>query len=375
MHGTKNKNTYQDNKVRNTAFICLKLSVFIVISAGIVDIQKGRANELISIAELKDIGMQLKTSEKKLHNLKSYSEVWLEKGKNPKDPCNTWQETPIYVKSIMWSDGQPGGKIKVDVKKQVLEGWITDAEPGPYSEHSFSDSFDGTTGRSIINSGGFLGKTVPIKEGVISTQKPQSLDDSWCVMYTGRGFTTNFFRVNSQGTLLSDLFIFADDPNSKVMTCFEFTWEKLKGVECIKISSREIKNHNWSERWWLDPARGFALMRYEYTVVLGDKTEAFRKLIEIQELKEVTEGVWWPIRATCITEPLRAGEDYTRMVYRASEIIANDPNFDNSVFTLNFPKGCHVDDTVNRKNYIVDENLNMIAEPPHFKTIRQTDGG
>jgi hypothetical protein len=377
MHRTKDKNTCQDNEVHSTTFICLRLSVFIMISAGVIDIQKGRANESFSVFELKEIGIHIKTSEKKLHNLKGCAEVWLEKGKNPKDPCNTWQETPIYVKSIMWSDGQPGGKIKVDVKKQVLEGWITDAEPGPYSEHSFSDSFDGTTGRSIINSSGFLGKTVPIKEGVISTQKPQSLDDNWSFMYTGREFTTNFFRVNSQGTLLSDLFIFADDPNSKVMTCFEFTWEKLKGVECIKISSREIKNHNGCERWWLDPARGFALIRYEHTVVLGDKTEAFKRLVEIQELREVTEGVWWPIKATCITEPLRAGENYTRMVYHASEVVANDPNFNNNVFTIEFPRGYKIDNTITHKNYIVDANLNMIEEPnykPKTKIIQRFDG-
>ncbi len=338
---------------------CLILSIYIIITAGIIDLQKVRANDTISISELKEIGLRIKTSEKKLQNIKVCSEVWLEKTNNPKDPCSLWQQTPIYVKSTMWSDGQPESKIRVDVQKQVLEGWITNTEQGPYSESVFSNSFDGNRGRSINKAHGILGKAIPLNKGIISNQKPQDLNDRWSFRYTGREFTTNFFRLNSQGTLLSDLLILSDDPNSKVMTCFEFTWENLKGAECIKISSREIKGHNWNERWWLDSARGFALMRYEHTVVLGDKTEAFKKLIEIQELREINEGVWWPIRATCITEPPHSGGDYMRMVYHASEVVANDPNFDNSIFTFDFPKGYEVDDKVTGKTYVVDDvNVN-----------------
>jgi hypothetical protein len=278
----------------------------------------------------------------------------------------------------MWSDGQPGGKIRVNVNKQVLEGWNETGEIEDYSEHSFSNSFDGAMGRGIINSGGLLGKAVPINEGVILAEKPQSLDDSWSRRYTGREFTTNFFILNSQGTLLSDLFVLAEDTNSTVIKCFDFSWEKMSGTECIKISSKATAAQNWNKRWWIDPARGFALLRYEDFGIKEDKTETIRKLIEVQELREVAEGVWWPINATCITEPLRSGEDYIRMKYNASCVVANNPNFDNNIFTIKFPKDCKVDDTINHKNYIVDANLNMISEPnysPRFKIIHQNDGG
>lgn len=364
MYKTKYKGICLNKEMFCKSTISTKLNIiFLAIATIIIGTHKTQADESITVPQLKEIGQQIKNVEEKLHNLTVHSEIRMEKNTNPKDPCGPWQQTPVYVSSTMWSDGQPGGKIRVDVQKQVLEGWVTDTEPGPYSERSFTDSFDGTTGRTIINSGGLLDKAVPIKKGDISNQRPQSLDDSWSFRYTGREFTTNFFKLNSQGTLLSDLFNLADDPNSKVTTCFEFTWEKLKGVECIKINTKGPENQNWSKKWWLDPNRGFALMRYEHTFILKDKTETLKKLIEVQELREVIEGVWWPIRATCITEPLRSGEAYTRMTYRASEVVANSSNFDESVFTVSFPKGYRVEDKITGKNYVVDANLALTPEP------------
>jgi hypothetical protein len=358
-----NRRGYENARPKRKNFgvvvVGLKLNiVFVLIAAGIIGIQQGQAKEPISVAQLEELGIQTKTAEKKLHNLKVCSDLWVEKNNNPKDPCAVWQQTPIYVSSTMWSDGRPGGRIRVDVHKQVLEGWMTNEKRGPYSERSFGDSFDGATGRSIVKTNGFLGKVVPAKEGVITTKKPQSLDSSWSRQYTGREFTMNFFQLNSQGTLLSDLFSLAEDPNSTVMTYFEFNWEKLMGIECIEISTKETKTRNWGKRWWLDPARGFAMLRYEHVRILEDKTETFRKLIEIQELREVAEGIWWPIRATSITEPLRSGEPYTRMKYQASDVVANDPNFDGSIFTVPFPKGYLVDDKVAGKKYRVGEDPN-----------------
>jgi len=359
MYKIECKNTCLNEKIFGTDIINLKLNiVFMAIVIGIVGTQGVQANDYIPLIQLKEIGRQIKTAEKEIHNLKVHSEIRIEKNNNPKDPC-AWQKTPVYVSSTMWSDGQPEGKIRVDVQKQVLQGWLTDTELGPYSEHSFKDSFDGVTGRSAIDSGGFLGRAVSIKKGDISSQRPQNLNDSWSFKYTGREFTSNFFRLNSKGTLLLDLFNLADDPNSKVMDCFEFTWDKLQRIECIKIATKETQ-HNWIKRWWIDPARGFALLRYEHTLILKDNTETFRKLIDIQELKEVTEDVWWPIRAICITEPTRSGGDYTRIIYQASDIVANNPNFDESVFDIKFPKGYRVDDKMSGKTYLVDANDNLV---------------
>jgi hypothetical protein len=379
MHKVKYKNMYQNKKIFDANVISSKLNIaFMMIVVAIIGIQKTQASEPIPLVQIKEYGRQIKVIEKKLNNLKVCSEVQLEKSKNPKDPCEVWQETPVSVISIMWSDGQPGGKIRIDVNKQALEGRSATGELEDYSEHSFSNSFDGATGRGIFNSGGFLGRAVPINEGVIWAERPRSLDDSWSRRYTGREFTMNFFILNSQGTRLSDLFVLAEDPNSTVMKCFDFSLGNINGTECIKISSKATAAQNWNKRWWLDPARGFALLRYEHIHINEDKTETFRKLIKVQELREVSEGVWWPINATCITEPLRSGEDYIRMKYHASCVVANNPNFDNNIFTIRFPKGCKVDDTVSQKNYIVDANLNMIAEPdysPHFRIIYQNDGG
>jgi len=356
MYRTGSKNARTNRKTFVAGICGLKLNiVFVMITLGIVGIQKGQANELITVEQLKELGMQIKTAEDKLHNIKVSAELWVEINSNPKDPCAIWQQTPIYVSSTMWSDGKPGSKIRVDVHNQVLR-WERKENPDSFSERSFSNSFDGAKGRSIIKTSGPLGKVAPVMNGVVMTEKPQSLSSSWSRRYTGREFTTNFFTLNSQGSLLSDLFILAEDPNSKVMECFEFSFEKLMGVECIKINTEEAKTQNWSERWWLDPARGFSLLRYEHVRILEDNTEFFIKLIEVQNLREVTEGVWWPTEVTCIVEPLHSDGAYMKLIYRASKVIANDPNFDETVFSPNFPKGYTVDDKVTGETYVVDVN-------------------
>jgi hypothetical protein len=85
--------------------------------------------------------------------------------------------------------------------------------------------------------------------------------------------------------------------------------------------------------------------------------------IRVNKLQEVASGVWWPMEATVESEPRDPNTPYKRTVYRALKVVANDPNFGESVFTPAFPKGYRVDDKVTGKKYVVDANLNMIAEP------------
>jgi hypothetical protein len=332
------KNAHWNRKIDVRPSVDLKLQIVLVLicvliaKAGTNMQMEQTHNENIPVPQLKELAIHIKAAEKKLHNIKVCSELCVDQSDDPNNPLGVWLQTPIYVNSTMWSDGQPEGKIRVDVHKQILK-WVKDEKTVSYSERSFSASFDGTTARTIIKKSGELGKAVSVRDGVVtSPERPRYFDDIWCRQYTGRYFTMRFFKFNEQGTSFSDLFNLAEDSNSLVTTYLDFNWEKLSGIECIKISFKKSINQNWSKRWWLDPARGFAILRYENVRTLEDKTETYRSLMEIQELKEVTKGVWWPIKATSVNEPLRPGEPYMRMRYHASEVLANNSNIDENIY-------------------------------------------
>ena len=52
--------------------------------------------------------------------------------------------------------------------------------------------------------------------------------------------------------------------------------------------------------------------------------------------------------------------NYNRIVYRASNVVANDPNFDESIFTVPFPEGYLIDDKVTGKKYRIGPNSEHI---------------
>ena len=107
--------------------------------------------------------------------------------------------------------------------------------------------------------------------------------------------------------------------------------------------------------YWLDPARGFALLGHDNISIRKDGSEQVSTRIRVTKLKEVTPGMWWPIEATLISSPLKPGDPYSRTVYRASNVVANDPNFDESIFTVPFPDGYLIDDKVSGRKYRVGE--------------------
>jgi hypothetical protein len=153
----------------------------------------------------------------------------------------------------------------------------------------------------------------------------------------------------------------------------EIVFEKFRDIQCIKAT---CMGNALIQRWWLDPNRGFALLKFDDLRTDKDGNEQVYSSINVTELKEVAKDIWWPMEAYFIDHSHNADKPWKRIVYQASNVIVNDPNFDSKVFALTFPKGYRVDDKVAEKTYVVDANLAMIEEPnysPKFKTIRIGD--
>lgn len=293
--------------------------------------------------ELTAIASQIENYEKNLINIEVVSEAFIEERLSKSDP---WQKTPIYVSSTAILNGLPNSKARIDVHEEVLE-WKEGNSP--YAATSYSLGFDGQCGKTIRR---YLqtskGKYVR-NECEITPQAPELLQSSSLRAFTGQQFSMQFC-LNSKGYTFSQLFRWATDPNTKADSSFIFSRATFYGIECIKISTRK----DAGESWWLDPNRGYALLGYKFTGYYenGDnKTIAFARVIN---LEEVASGIWWPKEVVVEADPDKPGEPHKRMVYRASSITANNPKLDNSVFTIELPDGCLVDDKVKGLKYKIN---------------------
>jgi hypothetical protein len=332
------------------------LAATVFISLGSSAIAQAKEPKLhLSVEEIKALIPEVEAVERSISNIKIDSEAWIER-KASSDPCEPWERTPIYVASTAWFDGRPKGKARVDVHKQVAK-WIDG--PAPYGEESYSVSFDGQYGRVVDRTFSHSGKTHVSKRGELLHNAPKRLWSIWCNAYTGAQFSLHFFfNDEDEARTFSQFFKATTSAAVVEANAIEVIFEEFEGVECIKLGSGETKYGH--KIWWLDPSRGFALLGHEHTNILKDGSQWLILRIKVSRLKEVAPGIWWPVEAYAESEPgpHHSDEPYTRMVYRASNVVANNPNFDESIFTVPFPDGYLIDDQVAGRKYKVGEDPN-----------------
>jgi len=334
----------------------LKIAVFCILLGTLVNVEAQEPKSALTVENVNALIPAIEAAEEGpfFLNLKVESETWVETKANLSDPCELWKRTPIYVSCTAWLDGRPRGKARVDVNKEVLE-WRDGA--APYAESSYSVGFDGQYGRIVHHTRGHSGKQFRMKEGKLLADSPKQLRDNYLGSCTGARFSFQFFfsdEDKDMGRTFSRLFRASISPAALEAKAFEVALEEFGGVECIKFGSGE---QNWGARisYWLDPARGFALLGHDNISIREDGSERVSTRIRVTKLKEVAEGVWWPVEVSSVSRPSMPGKPWRRFVYRASNVVANDPNFDESVFTVPFPDGYLIDDKVNGRKYKVGQ--------------------
>ena len=336
----------------------LKIAVFCILVGTLGNVKAEESKSVLTVEDVNALIPVIEAAEERpFLNLKIKSEAWGEIKTSLSDPCEPWQRTPVYVSCTAWFDGKPGGKARVDVHKEVLR-WREGA--APYGESSYSVGFDGKHGRVVHYTRGHSGKTFPLKEGELLPDASGRLRNGYLGSCTGARYSFPFFfsdEDKNEGRTFSRLFRASISPAALEAKAFEVALEEFQGVECIKFGSG---NQKWGHiTYWLDPARGFALLGHDNISIREDGSERVSTRIRVTKLKEVAEGIWWPMEATSISSPIKTGEPYSRTVYRASNVVANDPNFDESIFTIPFPDGCLIDDQVTGRKYKVGEDPNV----------------
>jgi hypothetical protein len=344
-----------DNNLKRRVFSLIGLLMPVFVLGNVYGEELGAP---LSSEEVKALIPTIESAEKIIHNLKVDAESWVEEKASV---SALWQRTPIYISCTAWMNINSKDKIRVDVHKENLK-WKDGA--APYLYRSYSVSFDGINTKYIEYTTGHSGKTFSKKDGQILPVVPEWVMSNIMGSCVGLRFTTNFFFSSEKENMsFSKAFRLAilSEAQAEKSVQFEFAYEEKDGVLCLKFGTKPA---NWGRKtWWFDPNRGFALLAHIQTDKDEDGIEHVLSEIKVNKLQEVASGVWWPIEATMESEPRDPNAPHKRTVYRALNVIANEPNFDNSIFTLTFPKGYKIEDRITGKNYVVDANLALIPEP------------
>jgi len=328
----------------NIKLQCVVYSAFLII---LNVVQAKQPKSSFSIEELKNLASIIKAAEKRLHNIKIESEAWVEEKSDLYDPCEPWQRSLTYISSTAWFEGNLEGKARVDFHKEVLE-WKNGA--APYFEKNYSASFDGQYGRYINNSTSHSGKVFHINKWRVLPDAPRQLRSRWYKKMIGINASLNFHFSSEEESFSSQLQYFAYpnralrslkdaglDPNFAIKnTELEITFHELRGVECLNIS---MKGKGFRKSWWLDPNRGFALLKHESARNDKDGNEVLVNSIDVRKLDEAAKNIWWPVEVYFVSSPFGVGNPWERIVYRATNVVANDPNFSNSIFMVPIPEG------------------------------------
>jgi hypothetical protein len=324
------------------------------------------ASEL-SADELTSVAQSIRAVEDALLNVRIDSNSWVEHGTSSSGP---WERTPVCLSTTAFFQNISSTRARIDFHKKVLP-WKDGA--APYLEESYSLSFDGVQSRRRDISSSYSGKSFDRHSGRILPEAPIELKSSWYDKMTGvraslffhyrdmpeplpKRFSANFEAAADPNSFLSALA--AADPkylNRKPLKS-KAVIEQLGGIQCIKASC--IPDDSFRQEWWFDPNRGFALLRFDDLRKDQDGNERVKSSIEVTKLEQVAENIWWPVEAYFVDCPLETDKPWKRIVYRASKVVANDPNFDESIFTVPFPDGYSIDDQVAGRKYKVGEDPN-----------------
>jgi hypothetical protein len=344
--------------MNNPKFVAVSVLTFLLLLGGL-KAEQTASNEL-SVEELKVVAQSMRAVEDSLLNVRIDSNAWVEEGPSSTGP---WERTPVCFSTTAFFGKISDPRTRIDVHKQVFR-WEDGA--APYIEKSYSVSFDGVQGRRKEISSSYSGKTFDRHSGRILPEEPIQLRGSNEI--TGV-HASLFFHYRDMPEPLpkrfSATFEAAADPNSFLSALaaadpkysdikplsHKVVLEELRGIRCIKMGIGD----SFLSGWWFDPNRGFALLRFDDVREDQDGNERLRSSIEVTKLEEVAENIWWPMEVYFVRCPHETDKPCKRMVFHAANVVANDPNFDETIFTVPFPDGYLVDDQVAGRRYTVGQ--------------------
>lgn len=326
------------------------LCVFLMVE----DIKANDNRTVLSTTEIEQLIPQIEAVENSVINLRIDSEAWIEEREKQGEP---WKRTPVEISATLWFQGDPKNKTRIDIHSENRLIRREDTENSRYARYSYNASYDGQFGKVLYKDYEANGKIDHLNKGEIIRNAPEIFSGKRSGAVTGFRMTTKYFFVDKQrNETFSQYFKIAISPEALKNNAFEVARETFHGVQCISFALTASKTLRMT--WWFDPSRGFALLGHEKIRINEDGDSFVEEFIEINKLEKVSENIWWPVEGTIESDRRKEGDPYTRTVYRAFNVIANESDFDESVFSVSFPPGCLIDDKVENRQYRISEDPN-----------------
>ena len=301
--------------------------------------------------------------EESLRNLKIESTLVSEEYDEALD---AWVATPRTVSATTWLEAVPQDRMRMDIHEETLR-WRNGA--ADYGSDSFSLSYDGRKGKIAHHLTGPMGEQFQVRRGEVTNARPPMLDSPRYQGVSGAGFSLLFFsHPTYQQKRFSDYLRYLREHER-----LKLEMDTFRGVPCIRVLHGELDG--WHEVYYLDPARGHAMLGRRFVNQRPDGSLICLHLQIITELKQVAPGIWYPLEAHGgRIDDWPDGQLTRRAHYLAQDVVANDPDFDEDVYNLTFPAKYYVTDKRSGATYLttgdpddwsaqLDQMVDFIRQP------------
>ena len=235
----------------------------------------------------------------------------------------------------------PDSKMRIDFHKQLIP-WVDG--PTTVSEDVYSVAYNGRYAQTLYKSTGSPHKPYTRLRGEIKTKRPDI--SATGTFASGWAFSSYGFG-DKMGKSISECLGFDFDSQDIDLTVKK---SEFNGKECIQLNLSE-RNNKKQELLYFDPQHGYALLGEE---TISSKGNLIRRMV-VEELQEPKSGVYYPSKATLYSFS-SSGEPRIRKHYEASSIVANNPEFAEDIFTIEWPDGTIVYDKMTDITFIVGKS-------------------
>ncbi|MGE5612409.1 MAG: M56 family metallopeptidase, partial [Bacillota bacterium] len=305
---------------------------------------EGRAGD---VPTLEEIAKALTEAEGKIANLQIQGFEMTQE--NLPAGAKAWQASPIRWAGTAWYDKPTGNRGRVNFDHHVLKwegGWT------PWLDSQEDVGFDGKTSRWVthtvatVDAAGVADEFKDSRRARITKHNP--LIDESMPYATGTAFNLLYTDYGEEKKLkYVPGWLRGMVRNGTKMN---ITRESVRGIAAVKLSLIPPARGG-QFGLWLDPARGYALLKQEIVMPLDGQGVLFERK-EITELAEAAPGIWYPVAASFEEAKGKNHQDRVRLTYRARKVIVNDPKFDPAVFTVPIPAGYQVADETKAESQI-----------------------
>jgi len=268
-----------------------------------------------------------------------------------------WTDTGQSIRGNAWYNGLSRSKLRINFTSTTLQ------ENGAPVESIGQYSWNGSEGRNLTMREGAIGHPADIRTAKIGPDPPYPLtgDGYYQIFYGGAGYSLNFYSVSrSKSVLLSAAL--ASAPKSALPT---LSWDNIFGTDVLCIWFNTPRHF---VGWWVDPRHGYALRRMKASWFAKDGTLIAFGDMEVPQIADAGGGIWLATRGTWEES---SPKYFSRLTFEAKRVVANDPAFDEGIFTAPIPPHYLVDDQTTGKHYYTsDPNATTQAVDQAVKDLK-----